>query len=750
MNAINAYNRLNANVAGLKKASEKLASGYRINRAGDDAAGLAISEKMRSQIKGLNQAVRNSQDGINMIQTYEGAAQETHSILQRMKELAVESANGTYDNATDRAAIQLEFDQLNDELNQIADTDFNGTVVLNGGVMADGTVAKGGEFRYANGYTETVVADQATDISGDQEHTIADQSFYDKVKADAVYDALGVKVADVADSTGAATVNVTFMYDGERWVADTVTDTKGNIVKGANAAGLEARPVDRTDASGKGGFQVIAGKDPYTSKDIIATNAIFDEMTPVKKGDTVTISFDNTAKTTYAPKNIGIDECYDDSKPFKSSDDTKITSADMINKVEVKLASGVTDSAMTKELETALKALDAAKFTVAYDSGVAGDVTVAAPADTTGLSADVVAAIANITVTDGNIVYDDGAGTTYNLGTISFKSITADLAAMDSKIGTPAGTFGNGATLNATDTDDLLTALEGKLSATQKAADTAEAEYKFVYNGTSWDIKDAAGDDVATGIATADLENDYGFTFGSSAKLQANDEIAVKYTAKTTAQNGPKPTATADIEFGINVDAMNFVDLDELTVHAIETPKAATMAAQVATPGVSQANSFKNSTGVLTYTDNLTLQTGARTKDSVNFAFSYNTDGTADMGSLKANLDLSSRANGLNTASLSLADQKSANYAIDQIDKAINKTSMVRATFGSIQNRLEHKITNLTTTAENLTEAESSIRDTDMASEMMNYTKFNILQQAAQSMLAQANQQPQSILQLLG
>ncbi|MDE6032309.1 MAG: flagellar hook protein, partial [Oscillospiraceae bacterium] len=99
---------------------------------------------------------------------------------------------------------------------------------------------------------------------------------------------------------------------------------------------------------------------------------------------------------------------------------------------------------------------------------------------------------------------------------------------------------------------------------------------------------------------------------------------------------------------------------------------------------------------------------------------------------------------------LSLANQKDANYAIDQIDKAINKTSMVRATFGAIQNRLEHKINNLTTTAENLTEAESSIRDTDMASEMMNYTKYNILQQAAQSMLAQANQQPQSILQLLG
>ncbi|MCI5667995.1 MAG: flagellar hook protein, partial [Oscillospiraceae bacterium] len=125
MNALNAYNKLNTNVAGLKKSSEKLSSGYRINRAGDDAAGLAISEKMRSQIRGLTQAKRNSQDGISMIQTFEGAAQESHAILQRMKELAAESANGTYQNEVDRDAIQLEFDQLNDELDQISDTDFN-------------------------------------------------------------------------------------------------------------------------------------------------------------------------------------------------------------------------------------------------------------------------------------------------------------------------------------------------------------------------------------------------------------------------------------------------------------------------------------------------------------------------------------------------------------------------------------------------------------------------------------------------
>ena len=736
MNAINAYNRLNANVAGLKKASEKLASGYRINRAGDDAAGLAISEKMRSQIKGLNQAVRNSQDGINMIQTYEGAAQETHSILQRMKELAVESANGTYDNATDRAAIQLEFDQLNDELNQIADTDFNGTVVLNGGVMADGTVAQNGEFRYANGVTETVLAQKATDISADQEHTLVDQSTYDKVKADAVWDAVGVDVADKQ------TLNVTFMFDGERWVADTVTDTDGNIVDGARASGLEARPVDRTDASGKGGFEVIAGKDPMTGEDIVVTNAIFDEMKNggVKKGDTVTIQFENSAQKTYAPKNVGLDEDYDGTKKaFSIANEDKISQADMVGKVSFKLDDGITDDAMSADMQTALKALDDAEFKFTYTDGVAGAIT--DEAANSKIQVD----------TDGVVTYEDG-DVNITLGKFTVGTIDAPGTPATTKDTFTAGAITNddasgaGGTLAVADANAFSTAFA--------AAGLADGAVTGVVSGAGVNMKLTLTD--ANG-KTVDIKAGDAATWGLTANLgglAATDNVSFTVTKATTnvpaVPPAPKTGATSDIEFGVNVDAYNYAEMKDLSVHSVATPKAATMAAQVAEAGVSKADSFGNSTGVLTYTDNLTLQTGARTKDSVNFSFSYNQDGTADMGSLVANLDLSSRSTGLNTASLSLADQKSANYAIDQIDKAINKTSMVRATFGSIQNRLEHKITNLTTTSENLTEAESSIRDTDMASEMMNYTKFNILQQAAQSMLAQANQQPQSILQLLG
>ena len=134
--ALNTYNRLVFNQSGLSKSLEKLSSGLRINRAADDAAGLAISEKMRAQIKGLDQAVRNAQDGISMIQTAEGALAETHSILQRMRELSVQAANDTY-TSEDRIQIQKEIDQLTSEIDRIsATTEFNTKKLLNGDASA--------------------------------------------------------------------------------------------------------------------------------------------------------------------------------------------------------------------------------------------------------------------------------------------------------------------------------------------------------------------------------------------------------------------------------------------------------------------------------------------------------------------------------------------------------------------------------------------------------------------------------------
>lgn len=137
MNAMNAHRNMSFNTTQTGKAMEKLSSGLRINRAGDDAAGLAISEKMRGQIRGLDQASRNAQDGISLIQTAEGALNETHSILQRMREIAVQAGNDT-NTTSDRGEIQKELDQLVQEIDRIGnDTEFNTKKLLNGGAGLD-------------------------------------------------------------------------------------------------------------------------------------------------------------------------------------------------------------------------------------------------------------------------------------------------------------------------------------------------------------------------------------------------------------------------------------------------------------------------------------------------------------------------------------------------------------------------------------------------------------------------------------
>ena len=573
MNALNAYNKLNTNVAGLKKSSEKLSSGYRINRAGDDAAGLAISEKMRSQIRGLTQAKRNSQDGISMIQTFEGATQESHSILQRMKELASESANGTYQNDVDRDAIQLEFNQLNDELDQIADTDFNGVVMLNGGEMADGTRAANDKFDYVNA---TRQAQQVGTAGG------------------------YVKAIDSSAYAGTNSETVTFTASVDK-------DGKVTWEKSDGAKGTVGYVAADTANKAQGGFTYDGAVVTVDTSKIVA-------------GDTITINFEkkNDAVGTQ-PGTTGYNVDIGKTGGDKTDGSAGVTSATIALTAGTKVTS--------QEIADAFNALNG----ITIGETFAKDAT-------------------------------DGTNMTVNGVTVPADATLAEI-----------GKVGDG---------KLVVGNNKKISYVDRA-------------GTAYELATIIGAKMANGATNAG-------------------------TVTTT----------------VNVGQATYTPANDKAITLVE-PKSK----------VSQSNSNNTATAPLTYTDHMVLQTGARTKDSVDFTFNYSTTG---MGDLKANLDVSSREGGLNTKNLSLATAADANTAIDKIDNAINKVSMVRATFGATQNRLEHKIENLTTTNENLTEAESGIRDTDMASEMLSYTKYNVLQQAAQSMLAQANQQPQSILQLLG
>lgn len=166
--AMNAYRNYANNTSALSKNLEKLSSGYKINRAGDDAAGLAISEKMRAQITGLDKAQDNAKDGISLVQTAEGALTEVHDMLNRMYELAEQSANGTFEDGTDRKQLQKEVDQLKSEINRIADSaNFNGIKLLDGSMSANGTTTiKGAATSQAAGVDVNIMADSVFDANG--------------------------------------------------------------------------------------------------------------------------------------------------------------------------------------------------------------------------------------------------------------------------------------------------------------------------------------------------------------------------------------------------------------------------------------------------------------------------------------------------------------------------------------------------------------------------------------------------------
>ena len=229
MNAMNAHRNMNSSTIAQGKAMEKLSSGLRINRAADDAAGLAISEKMRSQIRGLNQASRNAQDGISMIQTAEGALSETQAIGQRMRELAVQSANGTYTDE-DRALINQEFLQLKSEIDRIAtDTEFNGNKVLNGSLSGKEISSGTGTVEGANA-GNIKLNDIFGDVDPEELAKLGEGEFHVKVTSNGI-DTVTIELIDNAnfndkkyvmdsftiDAQNPAQGNETFELGGVQW-----------------------------------------------------------------------------------------------------------------------------------------------------------------------------------------------------------------------------------------------------------------------------------------------------------------------------------------------------------------------------------------------------------------------------------------------------------------------------------------------------------------------------------------------------
>lgn len=279
--ALNTFRQLSINTATTSKSLEKLSSGLRINRAGDDAAGLAISEKMRGQIRGLDQATRNAQDGISMIQTAEGALNESHAILQRMRELAVQSASDT-NTVSDRAEIQKEVDQLAVEITRIANnTEFNTQNLLNGGITAGGL----GENTFHIGAN----ADQSLTVNINAMDAKSLGVSRDTVAAAVAAGATSITGATISGTTG------TELVDGAS-ISVSVADNTGVKASGTLDIGLNTL----TATAGAAETELNGVKIVFAADNDADISAVWDGGTR-----TLTVSADWDNGASKGPANIG-------------------------------------------------------------------------------------------------------------------------------------------------------------------------------------------------------------------------------------------------------------------------------------------------------------------------------------------------------------------------------------------------------------------------------------------------------------
>jgi flagellin len=633
--AMNASRYLGVNTGNLSKSLEKLASGYKINRAGDNAAGLAVSEKMRAQMSGIDQAVRNAGDGISMVQTFEGALEETHQILNRIKTLATQSANGTYTDDTDRAAIELEYNQLVQELDDIAQTDFNGVIVMaKGGTVEKGKIVQQNVHHDAKMTPGTGVIASATGL--------------DKLAAD-----------------------------------ETINVTKGEAAKAPTNARYETTITGEYE-------ETAAREDEWrTYFTIGATN----NKITFNAGATLTLRTGNTVSITAGEYTARTLSAYLASK----MDDLGISSTEY-------------DVSITFQTENETIQSFCLQFK-AKDVGAKTDLALLGTPVFTGLSA------------------------------ISMNSSGHTTTGLDGSDGT-INIFGQEITLtDGDDINDIKTHLQDALDDT---GSPVAGDYTVGVSGNKLYVqaKDAGVDASKATVFVATDRNAAGLT------ISAVTETVVGKAAVAAII----PTIT-DASWVRQSDGV--YKKGDTTI----TLGATTGAGEITLKKAYDALEDVYVPAKVNNTDTVSLQVGARTKDLKKYDFTYSqvwnsaTDPSAMMassiGSLVADVNVTAKGLGLVTSSVNLASQRNANAALDKIDNAINKVSMIRGTFGSIQNRLDHKIANLGVTNENINAAESRIRDTDMAEEMMAFTKNQIIMQSAQSMLAQANQLPMQTMQLL-
>ena len=691
MQAMNANRMLGNVVTSQSKSTEKLSSGYRINRAGDDAAGLAISEKMRGQIRGLSQASTNAQDGISLIQTAEGALTETHSILQRMRELAVQAASDT-NTDDDRTQIQNEIDQLTQEVDRIANTtEFNTKKLLDGSRV--GSISeKAGSINVDSTFANSNVSATVTADGSEK------AAFTDVIRIEITEDfkeGQNTKATTKLTDKEIENINKWVTSDEEVTLDTVLQDNTATKLK--NDAYNENTSVEENIKSALSAAKTSLG----TLEAAAATSgvAVDENIEAVNKMVDNIIKFAENAEDEDGKTILG---------------DT--TREELTEAVNTYIAALVKDGAaagggVSNEVTDALKDLkelfnDSADLKVDADASAAGltpaykkaDGTTQAAANGTDAAAD-----ATFATVSGNVI------TSLN----NFAKAIAGVQITD-EINKAKVDQMQGIVDDLSNTELVTAVVEYKKAVADKAKidaaadDDKKAEYQAKIDAAKAKLDNLNKDKEVMKVTDLFGNGEAGVQFVIDSKVADNGDL--KITLKNKSDMDTVITLS-------NADQLKAGDVLTITTGAMVESKAAAVGEEA-----------------------LRLQAGANAGQEISLG----------INSMKAvDLNIVQTKEGVEGEALNVTSQATASLAIKAYDLAIQKVSTERAKMGATQNRLEHTISNLDTSAENLQAAESRIRDVDMAEEMTVYSKNNILQQAAQSMLAQANQSTQGVLSLL-
>lgn len=771
ISSLSAQNALNRSQGMLSKALERLSSGLRINKAGDDAAGLSISTRFTSEIRGLAQAQRNANDAISLTQVGESGLNEITNILQRIRELSVQSANGT-NSSTDRASLQNEVNELKSELQRIAtSTEFNGLKVLNGDLV--GSVFQVGAE--ANQTITVSINDMRNTAIGSYQLATNNTAGIERSTYRGFFTQTATGTGTHAFGTGAAAVKVNASATSVVNANSTHTAVQTFTVRTTGADGTvtdAALTSTGTLALGDTAYEVAAYLDGATGISATAYNAI-----------TVT-SF--TAFTGSTPSLFWVT---DGSATATAAGTLSIAAATNVATI-ASIINTATSTAYTAGVYAVLNATSTAVTIVSpqgYDlgfissaAGTAGSIVVASAISTatdtvsgTAIDNGVFSGRVDVTLDPGyQLLVTNGTAT----GGYFVSSATAVLDTEAIGLAAAATATNNTAAQTLT-----IAGPDGTSTVAVAVGDTAETIASSVNSASASTGVSAKARTQATlsalsnaGTVTFNLYGDNSTAQSVSAVISDTSNLNALVTAINNVKGATGITAavgasSASIVLthstGKDIKIENFVHSTAVSQPTVANPSATAAQRSITVTGNADTNVGGGATilydgsdatygGTLREGSDSTVVGGQVTFLSATGAFTVSSSDSQELQTAGASLfatseDVTSSATLSTISSINISTFTGANNAIDVVDGALDMVNSVRAKIGASQNRFEFTINALAGAVENLTAARSRILDADFAAETANLTKAQILQQAGIAVLSQANSLPQNILALL-